>query len=141
MPFPAPSPPAGTSSHLFPDTVVCFLRHAQCTIHLPCGHCDYDRARRRLGAFCGTEGARIKVRTPSTLLSPVWPTQHAQTVPADGLGQRRWSIAAANLSAGCVDMCQIDTEQRGVVRALRLLLGTTAGERVRNCSHLYEGGY
>ncbi|CAN0548193.1 unnamed protein product, partial [Ectocarpus sp. 12 AP-2014] len=28
------------------------LRCPQCTIRLPCGHCDYDQSRRSLNTFC-----------------------------------------------------------------------------------------
>ncbi|CAM9526937.1 unnamed protein product [Pylaiella littoralis] len=37
-------------------------RCPQCTIHLPCGHCDYDRSRRGLQAFCEVAGARVQKR-------------------------------------------------------------------------------
>ncbi|CAN0165613.1 unnamed protein product [Scytosiphon promiscuus] len=36
-------------------------RCPQCTIRLPCEHCDYDRSRRRLDTFCEAAGARIQV--------------------------------------------------------------------------------
>ncbi|CAM9588177.1 unnamed protein product [Hapterophycus canaliculatus] len=35
-------------------------RCPQCTIHLPCEHCDYDRSRRNLDTFCEAAGARIQ---------------------------------------------------------------------------------
>ncbi|CAN0025427.1 unnamed protein product [Ectocarpus fasciculatus] len=37
-------------------------RCPQCTIRLPCGHCDYDQSRRNLHTFCVAAGARIKKR-------------------------------------------------------------------------------
>ncbi|CAM9658190.1 unnamed protein product, partial [Discosporangium mesarthrocarpum] len=37
-------------------------RCPQCTIRLPCGHCDYDRAQRRLLEFCLAALSRIQVR-------------------------------------------------------------------------------
>lgn len=36
----------------------------QCSIRLPCGHCDYDQAKRRLLTFCDVAGSRIKVGRP-----------------------------------------------------------------------------
>ncbi|CAM9917872.1 unnamed protein product [Ectocarpus sp. 6 AP-2014] len=37
-------------------------RCPQCTIRLPCGHCDYDQSRRSLHTFCEAAGARIQKR-------------------------------------------------------------------------------
>lgn len=39
----------------------CACSKTQCTIRLPCGHCDYDRSRRGLETFCEVAGARIEV--------------------------------------------------------------------------------